>query len=99
MTKNTPDQRHNGRILLACFSRAGENYYYGGRTNLEIGNTEVLAGMISALITCDVHRIEAADPYPEDYEKTVARNVREQRADARPAMVAPLPDVGPHSTG
>jgi hypothetical protein len=55
--------------------------------------------MISALITCDVHRIEAADPYPEDYEKTVARNVREQRADARPAMVAPLPDIGPYSTG
>ena len=31
--ENTPAQRGNGHILLAYFSRAGENYYYGGRTN------------------------------------------------------------------
>lgn len=78
------------RILLAYFSRPGENYSYGGRTNLKTGNTEVLARMISARIDCDVHRIEAVDPYPDDYDKTVARNVREQEADARPA-IADLP--------
>ncbi|WP_426226443.1 flavodoxin [Pseudarthrobacter sp. DSP2-3-2b1] len=54
--------------------------------------------MISSLSPCDVHRIEAADPYPEEYEETVARNVREKSADARPAMVAPLPDIGQYST-
>lgn len=32
-----------GRVLLAYFSRAGENYYFGDRINLEVGNTEVLA--------------------------------------------------------
>ena len=73
----TPDQ-DGQRVLLAYFSRAGENYYYGGRTNLEVGNTEVLAGMMSTLIPCDMHRIEAADPYPNSYDATVARNVREQ---------------------
>jgi hypothetical protein len=51
-------------VLLAYFSRAGENYSYGGRTDLTVGNTEVLAGLISQRITCDVHRIEPADPYP-----------------------------------
>ena len=70
-------------MLLAYFSRAGENYYYGGRTNLDVGNTEVLARMISALVPCDVHRIEAAEPYPDGYDATVARNVREQNEDAR----------------
>ena len=40
--------------------------------------------MIRARLDCDVHRIEAADPYPDDYEATVRRNVREQDADARP---------------
>ena len=84
------DSESRGRVLLAYFSRAGENYHYGGRTNLDIGNTEVLAGMISRLITCDVHRIEAADPYPEGYDATVARNVREQNADARPGIANPL---------
>ncbi|MCT9137594.1 flavodoxin [Streptomyces violarus] len=78
------------RILLAYFSRAGENYFNGGRTVLKVGNTEVLAGMISERIECDVHRIEAVDPYSDDYDETVARNVREQEADARPA-IADLP--------
>jgi flavodoxin len=87
-----------GRILLAFFSRAGENYYYGGRTNLEVGNTEVLAGMISALIPCDVHRIDAADPYPDSYDATVARNVREQNQDARPAIANPLPNIDQYNT-
>jgi hypothetical protein len=78
------------RTLLAYFSRAGENYYYGGRRDLEVGNTEVLARMISELIDCDVHRIDAADPYPAGYDATVARNVREQDADARPGIENPL---------
>jgi len=86
------------RVLLAYFSRAGENYYYGGRKNLEIGNTEVLAGMISKLIPCDVHRIGAADPYPQSYDDTVVRNVGEQSADARPAIANPLPAIGQYDT-
>jgi flavodoxin len=81
------------RILLAYFSRPGENYYYGGRRNLEVGNTEVLARMISELIDCDVHRIAAADPYPASYDATVARNVREQNTDARPAIADPLASI------
>ena len=79
------------RVLLAYFSRAGENYYYGGRTNLDVGNTEVLAAMIGNLIPCDVHRIEAADPYPDGYDATVVRNVREQDSNARPAIASRCP--------
>jgi len=87
-----------GKILLAYFSRAGENYRYGGRTNLEVGNTEALAGMISASLACDVHRIDAVDRYPVDYEETVERNVREQDADARPAIANPLPSIEQYET-
>jgi len=87
---STPD---SARVLLAYFSRAGENYHYGGRKNLEVGNTEVLAGMISDSIACDVHRIEAAEPYPDGYDDTVERNVREQEDDARPAIAGALPDI------
>jgi len=75
------------------FSRAGENYHYGGRRNLETGNTEVLAGMIRERIGCAVHRLEAAQPYPEAYQATVDRNVREQRNNARPAIAGGLPEV------
>jgi flavodoxin len=82
-----------GRILLAYFSRPGENYYYGGRRDLEVGNTQVLAEMIAELVDCDVYRIVAADPYPDAYEATVARNVTEQDGDARPEIADPLPSI------
>jgi flavodoxin len=86
-------------VLLAYFSRAGENYYYyGGRTTLAVGNTEVLAGIISSLVAVDVHRIQAADPYPVSYDATVDRNVREQNAEARPAITGTLPDVAAYDT-
>jgi flavodoxin len=87
------DTTTSSRILLAYFSRPGENYYYGGRRNLEVGNTEVLARMIAELIDCNVHRIEATDPYPASYDATVARNVREQNADARPPIADPLASI------
>jgi flavodoxin len=94
-TQATPS---GSNVLLVYFSRAGENYYYGGQTQLKVGNTEVLAGMISQLIECDVYRIEPVDPYPDDYEETVARNVREQEANARPAIANPLASIEPYNT-
>ena len=81
---SAPARPQDGPILLAYFSRPGENYWYGGRKNLKVGNTQMLARTISARLDCDVHRIRAADPYSDDYDETVARNVREQDADARP---------------
>ncbi|MFE5399064.1 flavodoxin [Streptomyces sp. NPDC056568] len=86
------------RVLLAYFSRPGENYYYGERTDLKVGNTQVLAEMIRDRIDCDVHRIEAVDPYPQDYEQTVARNSREQERDARPAIVRLPRSLAPYGT-
>jgi flavodoxin len=68
----------------------------GCRRDLEVGNTEVLARMIAELIDCDVHRIDAADPYPASYDATVARNVRELDDDARPAIANPLASIEPY---
>lgn len=39
-----------------------------------------------------------ADPYPGGYSATVERNVREQDADARPAVANPLPSIEPYDT-
>jgi Flavodoxin len=49
--------------------------------------------MIFRLIACDVYRIEAADPYPDDYDATVDRNVREQNDNARPRIANPLAPI------
>ncbi|RPF27782.1 flavodoxin-like protein [Georgenia muralis] len=91
-TPMTPTPSGTG-TLLVYFSRPGENYWYGERKDLEVGNTEVLATMIADRIECDIYRIEAVEPYSTDYDDTVARNVREQDQDARPAIASPLTDV------
>jgi hypothetical protein len=94
----TTTPQDDAKTLLVYLSRAGENYFTGGRRTLEIGNTEVLATMIKDRIDCEVFRIEAEEPYPESYDETVQRNVEEEEADARPAIASPLPDPRPYST-
>ena len=81
------------KVLIAYFSRAGENYYYGGRRDLKIGNTQVLATMIRKHIAADMYRIRAASPYSHNYDATVERNVREQNMDARPRIANPLKSI------
>lgn len=82
-----PVAKPGRKVLLAFFSRAGENYFNGGRKELVVGNTEVVAGMIRDSIGCDVFQIKAVEPYSDRYEPTVQRNVREQDANARPGIV------------
>ncbi|MBX7435207.1 NAD(P)H-dependent oxidoreductase [Mycobacterium sp. Y57] len=85
-------------VLLAYFSRPGENYFNGGRIDLDVGNTEVLAKLIAATVPVTTYRIEAADPYPHSYDETVARNVDEQQRNARPAIANPLPELTGYHT-
>ena len=95
-TEATPSRNSTepgATVLLAYFSRPGENYHYGGRHDLTVGNTEVVARLIAERLPVDVYRIEAADPYPFSYDATVARNVREQEEGARPALAMPPPAV------
>ena len=54
--------------------------------------------MITDRIGCDVFRIEAANPYPERYDPTVARNSAEQADDARPRIAAEVPDLADYDT-
>jgi flavodoxin len=86
------------RTLLAYFSRAGENYYYGGRRNLQVGNTEVVARMIEELAAVDVFRIEPARPYPTDYEQTVELNRQEQADYVMPELAQAPPALDGYDT-
>ena len=84
------------RTLVAFFSRAGENYYYGGRTHLVVGNTELVAGMIRDRAGADLYKIEPADPYSDSYDEAVDRNREEQASNAMPAITGALPDIEPY---
>ncbi len=90
------DSSTGSRVLVAFFSRAGENNY-GTDTHvmLDVGYTETVAGYLADELGCDRFKIEASDPYSSSYSDTVARNVQEQRDDARPAIanLADLPSI------
>jgi flavodoxin len=94
-TTNTPGTER--RVLIVFFSRAGENYHYGGRRNLSVGNTEVVAGVIGDRTGADLYKIEPADPYPDSYDAAVARNTREQDSDALPAIAGAMPNTEPYN--
>lgn len=78
----TPD---SGSILIAYFSRAGENWEVG---NVEKGNTQIIAEMIAGETGGRLFHMETAEPYPEDYMETVRQAQQEQEDNARPALAA-----------
>lgn len=82
------------KSLIAYFSRKGDNHVNGEIVFLPVGNTEVAAKKLQALTGADLYEIRRAEPYPEDYRACVQESVKELKAASRPALAAPLPDVG-----
>jgi flavodoxin len=76
------------KVLWLFFSREGKNYVSGAITDLPVGNTEVVARMIQKATGSDSFRIQAMNPYPEDYHQTTDMAQKEQRANARPELTA-----------
>lgn len=77
-------------ILIAYFSRAGQNYVRGSIVDLPRGNTAVVAEMIARQTGADLFEIAPAVPYAEDYRACVAQSRRELAEGARPEL-AELP--------
>ena len=88
--QNTPVKEirmNTKKILVAFFSRTGENYAVG---RIEQGNTHIVAEMISAATGGTLFRIEPAIPYPDDYRACTEIAQREKRSKARPALVGDI---------
>ena len=71
------------KILVAFFSRAGENYAVG---HIEKGNTHIIAEMIAAETDGDLFHIEPVTPYPDDYTECTEVAKQELNVKARPAI-------------
>lgn len=82
-TEVTPTSTSGTRILIAFFSRAGENYNVGF---IEKGNTQVIAEIIAEKTGGDLFKIETVIPYPESYDETTDIAKREQEENARPEL-------------
>ena len=90
-----PSTPAGSRVLIAYFSRAGENYGVGV---IEKGNTEIVAEMIAEQTGGDLFHIETVTPYPEDYDACTAVARREQDENARPALAATVENIDDYDT-
>ncbi|MBP3711339.1 MAG: flavodoxin [Bacteroidaceae bacterium] len=87
------------KILIAYYSRRGENYVNGSIKSLPVGNTEVVAGKIKALLPeADVFRIDTTYAYSESYMTCIEEAKQELRDQARPEVKDPLPDIDQYDT-
>ena len=79
----TQDGTAGEKILIAYFSRAGENYSVG---TIDEGNTAKLAREIAAQTGGDLFEIVPVTPYPEGYEDTKTVATRERNNNERPEI-------------
>ena len=71
------------KILVAYFSRTGEEYGVGVITK---GNTAIVADAIAEITGGDKFEIKTVKPYPHDYRETTDIAKKEQQNNARPEI-------------
>ena len=81
------------KMLIACFSHAGQNYVNGNIVNLPIGNTAIVAEKLKTLTGAELYHIEQRESYPEDYHQLTEAAKKELRENARPDLKEPVPDL------
>ena len=86
------------KILIAYFSRAGENYVNGAIKNLPRGNTETVAEFIQKAVGGELFKIETVKAYPADYTECTVVAKEELRAKARPELKNYLDSIAEYDT-
>ncbi len=75
------------KVLIAYYSRRGENYVNGSIRELKLGNTEVVAAKIKALLPeADMFRIDTTYEYSKSYMTCIEEAKQELRDQARPEV-------------
>ncbi len=80
-------------VLVAYFSRVGNNYVNGKIVNLKVGNSEVAAKLAAKMTGADLFKIEPVKNYSADYRVCINEAQLELRSDARPELKALPPDL------
>ncbi len=86
------------KVLIAYYSRAGQNYASGDIVNLSVGNTAAVAKKIQAITGGDLYEIRTVKTYPADYHETTEVAKKELREHARPELAGELPDLSQYDT-
>lgn len=83
--KTMENTNKNRKVLVAYFSRTGEQYSVG---NISEGNTAIIAKMIAAKTGGDLFEIKVAkDNYPKGYTALTEYAKEEKQKKARPEIV------------
>lgn len=77
------ENMENRKILVAYFSRTGENYGVG---NISKGNTCIIADMIAAETGGETFEIKPVKAYPDEYQACVDIARTEKDTDSRPEI-------------
>ena len=72
------------RALVAFFTRSG--------------NTKLVASKVRHDLNADLLEIQPAEPYPEDYDATVAQAEREKQTGYEPPLKEGVGEIGAYST-
>jgi len=81
---------NTSKILIAYFSRAGENYNVG---YIEKGNTQIVAEMIAEQNGGTLFQIKTVTPYPENYKECTDVAQKEKNENARPELVGSVENM------
>lgn len=81
------------KILIAYYSRKGENYVNGSIKNLAKGNTEIVAEFIQKAVGGDLFEIDTVKNYPVNYTECTNVAKIEIQQKARPELKKYLPSV------
>lgn len=83
-----------GKVLIAYYSRRGENYVNGSIRNLKLGNTEVVANKIKKLLPdAEMFQIETVRKYSDSYMVCIEEAKQELHNQERPEMKKKLEDI------
>lgn len=74
------------KILIAYYSRKGQNYVNGNVVDLKEGNTSIVAKEIQALTGGDLFQIETIKPYAIDYTECTKEAKEELNQQAFPEL-------------
>jgi flavodoxin len=85
-------------MVVAYYSRSGNNFLNGNIVRLTIGNTEVIAKKIQGITGCDIHKIRTVRTYPDDYTEMTEVAQEEKRSNARPELSERMEDMNGYET-
>ncbi|MBS1369234.1 MAG: flavodoxin [Lentisphaeria bacterium] len=86
-------ENKESNVLIAYYSRRGENYVNGSIKELKLGNTEGIAGKIQQLAGGTLFQIETVKPYPKNYRETTRVAQKELQDKARPELSGKVEDM------